>query len=57
MFLVVEVSFDKSKYTYNENHGTVNMNLKLNKPIAQNLTVAIKGMYIKTLSLLCKLFY
>ena len=49
--LVVEVSFDKPKYTYNENHGTVNdMNLKLNKPIAQNLTVAIKGMYIKTLS-------
>ena len=49
MFLVVEVSFDKSKYTYNENHGTVNdMNLKLNTSIAQSLTVGIKGIYIKS---------
>ena len=49
--LVVKVSFDKSKYTYSENHGTVNdMNLKLNTSIAQSLTVGIKGIYIKTLS-------
>ena len=49
--LVVKVSFDKSKYTYSENHGTVNdMNLKLNTSIAQSLTVGVVGMYIKTLS-------
>ena len=49
--LVVEVSFDMSKYTYSENHGTVNdMNLKLNTSIAQSLTVGVVGMYIKTLS-------
>ena len=49
--LVVKVSFDKPKYTYSENHGTVNdMNLKLNTSIAQSLTVGVVGMYIKTLS-------
>ena len=49
--LVVKVSFDKSKYTYSENHGTVNdMNLKLSTSIAQSLTVGVVGMYIKTLS-------
>ena len=46
----MEVSFDKSNYTYSENHGIVNdMNLELNTSIAQNLTIGIKGMYIKTL--------
>ena len=47
----MKVSFDMSKYTYRENHGTVNdMNLKLNTSIAQSLTVGVVGMYIKTLS-------
>ena len=46
MCLVVEVSFDKSKYTYSENQGTVNnMNLKLNTSIAQSLTVGMKGVH------------
>ena len=40
----VSVSFVRSSYSYNENHGTVNdIQVQLSNPIAQDLSVNVGG--------------
>ena len=43
-FVDVRVTFERSNYSYAENHGTVsNIRVRLSNPIAQDLTVSVRG--------------